>query len=161
MAAWITVYLQQPAPELNPTSIQEGIAVADWWTLGERFDLEEDEVDEFLDGLQWQAEPLELGVEGQRPLQFHVKTEAEEIREAIDELDELDEVEIPAVVREHLRSTRTIVAIEFGIGQLATMFEAVAFEVAYWLAAASCGVILGPDDQWYDHGAHRWDPITD
>ncbi len=161
MAAWITVYLQDAAPELNPTSIQHGIDVADWWTLGEQLDLEEDEVDAFLDGLQWQAEPLELGAEGQRPLQFHVRTEADRIREAIDELDELDEVPVPAAVREHLRSIRAIIAIEFGIGQLETMFEAVGFEIAYWLAKVSRGVILGPDDQWYGLGPRRREPITD
>ena len=68
---------------------------------------------------------------------------------------------MPAAVREHLRSTRTIIAIEFGSGQLETMFEVVAFEIAYWLATVSHGVFLGPDDRWYGHGARRWEPITD
>lgn len=75
MAAWITVYLQDALPELSPAAIQDGIEVADWWTHGELLGLDEDEVDAFMDGLKWQEQPLELCTEGQRPLQFHVRTD--------------------------------------------------------------------------------------
>jgi hypothetical protein len=161
MAAWITIYLQDPPPELSPAAIQDGIDVADWWTHGEQLGLEEHEVDEFLDRLTWQAQPLELSAEGQRPIQFHVRTDPAQIVTELDELDELDGVVVPASVRERLRSIRAIVSLELGFAQLETMFAVVAFEIAFWLAGASRGVIRGPDELWYDHAAHRWQPIAD
>jgi hypothetical protein len=39
MAAWITIYLHRE-PVLTPEAIQQGIAPADWWTLGEQLNLE-------------------------------------------------------------------------------------------------------------------------
>ena len=41
------------------------------------------------------------------------------------------------------------------------MFEVVVLEIAFWLASIGRGVIRGPDELWYDHAAHRWQPITD
>lgn len=161
MAAWITIYLQDAPPELSPASIQGGIDAADWWTHGELLGLDEDEVDAFMDDLKWQERPLELGAEGQRPLQFHARTDPAQIDTELAELDEVDGIEVPASVREHLRSTRAIVALELGFAQLETMFAVVAFEIAFWLASTGRGVIRGPDELWYDHAAHRWQPIVD
>jgi hypothetical protein len=29
-----------------------------------------------------------------------------------------------------------------------------------FVVLAGLGVLLGPNDKWFDHDAHRWDPIT-
>src|SRR5262249_6699977 len=128
------------------------------WTLAEDYNIDEDDVSKFLDTLEWHDHPLELRYPDRRPIQFWVHTEPASVREQIAALDEIDLV-IPDAVREHLQSVRAIVAMEMAFTQLETMFELVAFEIAYWLAETCAGVILGPNDRWYDHGAHRWQPF--
>ena len=155
MAAWITIYLHR-TPTLTPETIQAGIASADWWTLGETVNLEEDAVDAFMDSIEWSAEPLELRVPERRPVQFHV-WRGERVATEIAELDERD-LDVPDAVRQHLKQVTCIVALEMGWTQLETMFEVIGFEIAYWLAATCGGVILGPNDAWFDHDTHRWDP---
>jgi hypothetical protein len=157
--AWITIYLQAEPRDLSTAAIREGIADADWWTLGEDLDLDDDEVDAFMAALEWHDHPLELRHEGRRPVQFHVWTDPARLREEVDELDQIEGQLVPPSVREHLRSIRAIVALEMGFTQLETMFEVVGFEVAYWLAETYRGVIKGPSDAWFDHDTHRWDPI--
>lgn len=159
MAAWITIYLQEPLSLTGAAAIQREMPMPDWWTLGESLDLEEDEVDAFLATLAWRDDPFEIHCEGRRPLQFHVWTDADRLRTEIEELDEIEGLVVPPSVREHVKSVRMIVAIEMGFTQLETMFEVVAFEVAYWLAERGKGVIKGPNDAWFDHDQHRWDPI--
>jgi hypothetical protein len=91
-------------------------------------------------------------------LQFHVTLDAEGIRARV---AELDEIVVPAAVRELLRGVRQIVAIEMAHTQLDTMFEMVAFEIAYWLCETRGGVILGPHDHWFDHDTYRWKPFAE
>jgi hypothetical protein len=156
--AWITIYLHRAPPELTPETIQHGIGAADWWTLGEGVGLDdEDEVDAFMDSIEWSAEPLELRFPERRPIQFHVHDDAERVRVEIAELDERD-LDIPDAVREHMKRVACVVALEMAWTQLETMFEVVGFEIAYWLAETCGGVILGTNDRWFDGGAHRWDP---
>jgi len=161
MPAWVTIYLQRVPSDLSPEAIKAGIADADWWTLAEEFEIDEDEVDAFFEQVRWNAEPLEIQFEGRRPLQFHVWTDPDRLREEIAELDQIAGLVVPNAVREHLRAVRCIVALEVGFSQLETMFEVVAFEIAYWLAETSGGVIKGFNDAWFDHAAHRWNPLTD
>src|SRR5262249_47744188 len=111
------------------------------------------------DKLVWSDNPLELQYEGRRPVQFHEWTEPERVRTEIAELDERD-LQVPDSVREHMQSVQAIIALEMAFTQLETMFEVVAFEIAYWLCEKYRGVILGPNDEWFDHAAHRWEPIT-
>lgn len=157
MAAWVTIYLAGELPDLRTASIRQAISDADWYTLAEQFDIEEDAVAAFRAAITWSDEPLEIRHEGRRPVQFHVWTDAARVREEIEELAE--NTELPASVSTHLQSVRAIVALEMGFSQLETMFEILAFEIAYWLAGVGHGLIRGPNDAWFDHRAHRWKPI--
>ena len=73
----------------------------------------------------------------------------------------MENIITPARVRTHLTHVCSIVAIELSWMQLQTMYEIVAFEIAYWLAEAFQGLILSPDDQWYYYKANRWKPINE
>lgn len=161
MPAWITTYLQQIPSGLTAESVRRGIDSADWWTLGEDVGLDSDGVDAFMAQLRWADDDddvLDFHVEPERrPVQIHVWTEPGRVAEEVQELDE--RVSIPSQVRRHLRDVRAVVAIELGWSQLQTMYEVVAFEVAYWLAERFGGVILSPADYWHDHADHRWNPI--
>lgn len=160
MAAWITAYLQRVPPPLSPSGLQGAIVHADWWTLGERLDLDEDEIDTFLERLRWRADPLEFGYDGARPVQIHVWTDPDRIRVQLDELEHGQDPPLPPSVRERLRSTRAVVALDLGVSQLESMLSVVAFEIAYHLAETCEGVIQGPDERWYDHTAPDCEPIT-
>jgi hypothetical protein len=154
MPSWITIYLQDEVQKLDVADLTRGISPADWYMLGEDFDIDDDDVSEFMDALVWQEEPLQFGVPDKRPVQFHFWTAPDRIAEEIGEL-----ASPPARVAAHLPLVKSIVALELGISQERTMFEAVAFEVAYWLAEHHKGLILGYNGDWYDHDDHRWDPI--
>lgn len=153
MASWVTIYLKESLTTLDIKDIQQGIAPADWLSLGEDFDLEEEEVNSFMEHLQWKQNPLEIVSEDERPIQIHIWNNSKRIEEEITELD------APIQVQKHLANIKTIVAIEFGISQLGTMAEILAFEIAYWLAETKTGLICSPSNRWYDHDKHRWDPI--
>lgn len=142
MPAWITTYLKETVTLLTSDAIERGIASADWWTLGEAVGLEEDAVDAFMDQLSWNDEPLEFTVEtDRRPVQFWVLTDLADIKEEIEELVAESDIKIPPSVEERLADVCSIVAIELGWSQLQTMYEVVAFEIAYWLAETFNGVI--------------------
>ncbi len=153
MPAWITAYLQRAPKELRASDLRTGTAPADWWTLGEDFDVEAEAVDVFMKELEWIDDPLGFGLPDKRPVNVHVWTEPDRVAEELGELHpHID------TVRQHLTDTCAIVALELGWSQLATMHEVVAFEIAYWLAETYQGVILGNDGHWYDHANHRWEP---
>lgn len=154
MPAWITTYLQREPHDLDSEEIREGIAGADWQTLGEDFDIEAEVVNTFMAALRWSDDPLEVGQPDARPIQLHVRTSAEQVEEELSELAPQQ-----GRVRDHLTDTCAVVALELGYSHLRTMHEVVAFEIAYWLAARFGGVILAPDDNWYDHDQHRWEPM--
>jgi len=158
MAAWITIYLQDYVDSLTMNEIQKGVEPADWWTLGEWLDLEEDEVDTFMDSLIWSNDSLEIGHEGDRPIQIHIWNEPERVKE---ELEEALDFEPPKKVCKHLKNLKTVIALEMGFPQLDTMLCSVAFEVAYWLAETKKGLIRSQDDLWFDHKKNRYDPIED
>lgn len=154
MSVWITIYLQRDPSPVAVERLRKGISQADWWTLGEDFDVEEDEVSEFMKALRWSESPLSFFLEGQRPVRIHVWTEPERIQEELDELQST-----PAAVKQFLSRTTAIVALELGGAQLRTMHEVVGFEIAYWLSEEFNGIICDPSDNWYDHDKHRWSPI--
>ncbi len=156
MPAWITTYLQRSPQELDADEVRKGIADADWWTLAEDFEIDSEAVDRFMAALGWQDEPLQVGLPDARPIKLHVWTESDRVE---DELGELPPQQGP--VRDHLTDTCAVVAIELGWSQLRSMHEVLAFEIAYWLAERFQGVILAPDDRWYDSGEHRWEPYED
>lgn len=106
-----------------------------------------------MDSLQWRNNPLGFGQKESRPAQIHIYNDPEEIKEMIEEVEEA-----PPLVK-HIASIKTIVAIEMGISQLETLYEVVAFEIAYWLAETHRGVILSPTDYWHDHDKYRFKPI--
>ena len=162
MPAWITTYLRDPPANLTPNTIATGIGAVDWLTLGEIFDLEEDQVKAFMDQLLWTDIPLGFTVEpNQRHVQIHVWVDPDRVRMEIDELQQREGLVLPATVHNHLMNVRGVVAIELGWPQLRTMYEIVAFEIAYWLAEIGAGVILSPDDYWFDHDVNRYEPISD
>ena len=162
MPAWITTYLQNPPAPLSSDAIKKGIDAADWWTLGETVDLDEDQVDAFMGQLQWSDDPIEVNVEpDRRPIQLHAWMDSDRVRTEIAELNDRPKLGIPRRVRDLLPNVQGVVAIELGWSQLQTMYEIVAFEIAYWLAEVGDGVLLSVDDQWYDHDANRWEPIRD
>jgi hypothetical protein len=158
MAAWITTYLRQPRRIPAAATIKRQMPMPDWWTLAENFNIDKAEVDRFLASLSWTNKPSEIRAEKQRALRLHVWTDAKRVRA---ELAELDEVKgpVPVSVRPRLAGVKAVVAIELGFSQLETMFEVVGFEIAYWLAETRDGVIKGPNDAWFDHTAHRWNPF--
>ncbi|MEO8839966.1 MAG: hypothetical protein ABI591_05035 [Kofleriaceae bacterium] len=158
MAAWITIYLKSPKPVPGAAAIRDAMTLPDWWTLGESVGLEEDQVDAFLAGLVWSE--TEVGQPDKRPLQVHEWTDPDRVRSEIAELDEIAATVVPDSVRARLEGVTTIVAIEYGIGQIGTMLEVVGFEIAYWLAAHYDGVIKSDHHAWFDHDAHRGDPYT-
>ena len=153
MASWVTIYLKEPLKNLDFEAVQKGIANADWLTLGEDFDIEEDEVNSFLEKLVWKQESLSIELEEERPIQIQVWNSDKKI------LAETEELDPPFKVQQHLANVKTIVAIEFGISQHGTMFEVLAFEIAYWLVETNDGLICSPENSWFDHDKHRWDPI--
>lgn len=159
MPAWITIYLQEPLASLEMADIKKGVAASDWLSLGESMDIEDEDAQAFMDAVQWRKSPLEIGLEGQRPLQIHLWNTADRLQEEIAEI--MDEVEVPTRVAAHLPHVKAIVALEFGIPQMGTMIEVIGFEVAYWLAETKNGLILAPEDDWFDASDHRWDPIED
>ncbi len=154
MPAWITVYMHRDPSPITSDRVRAGISPADWWTLGEDFGLDEDEVDRFMNGLKWQDDPLSFSQEGQRPVRLHLWTDPDRIREELDELRSP-----PDSIQQRLLSTTAIVAMEMGGTQLRTMHEVVGFEVAYWLSKEFDGLICSPDDKWYDHDEFRWSPV--
>ena len=156
MASWITIYLQESLENLDIETIKKGVAPADWWTLGEEFGVKEEEVNRFMKSLQWRDNPLEIGQEGIRPIQIHIWNSPDRIKEEIAELSHT-----PSSVSQHLEKVKTIVALEFGISQLKTMHEVIAFEIAYWLSETKHGVIRAPDNSWYDYDQHRWKAILE
>lgn len=127
MAAWITVYLQEDPPPLTAAALEDGTAAADWWTLGELLDIEEDAVDGFLDRLRWRDDPLEVGVDGERPVQIHRWSDPAWIRERVEELEQEVDPPLPPSVRAHLRDVRAVVALEFGFSHVETLLESVAY----------------------------------
>ena len=158
----MTIYLRERVTELSLVALQRALArLPDWHTLAESFEIEEAEVDAVIDHLVWSDDPLEIRLAGRRPLQFHVWSTPDRVREEVLELDQIAGTPAePASVRAHLASIQSIIAIEMGASHLNTMFEIVAFEVAYYLAEKHRGLIRGPNDAWFDHAAHRWKPIT-
>jgi len=154
MPSWITIYLQNFVSEMDAETIRNSVSDADWGTLGEHFEIDEEDVTIFIENLQWRNNPLEIGQVGLRPIQIHLYNNAEDIKEELEEL-----TTYPLTVGNHLKDIKTIVALELSTSQLETMFEIVAFEVAYWLAQTNRGLIQAPDSVWYDHDEHRWDPI--
>jgi hypothetical protein len=157
--AWITTYLHRPPPELTAEAIQQGISQADLLTLGEDF-MERDDVEAFLAQLRWSDEPLEFSVEPERrPVQLYVWNDPSRVATELSEIAERGPV--PQSVQQQLSSVTGVIAIELGWSQLQTMYEVVAFEIAYWLVEQFGGVILSSDDLWYDAGEHRWEPMTE
>ncbi len=154
MSAWITIYMQRDPAPLSLDRIRAGISQADWWTLGEDFELDEDDVDRFMKALQWKEAPLSFSLEGQRPVGVHLWTDPDRISEELEELRSP-----PESVQQRLLGTSAIVALDIGGAQLRTMHEVVGFEVAYWLSEDFGGLICAPDDKWYDHDEFRWSPI--
>lgn len=61
-------------------------------------------------------------------MQIHVWTDPDRIREQLEELEHGQDLPLPPSVRDHLRSTHAVVALEFGFSPLETMLAAVAFE---------------------------------
>lgn len=162
MAAWVTIYLRDLVAKLSLVALWRDLAgLPDWHMLAETLGIEDAEVDAVISHLVWSDDPLEIRLEGRRPLQFHVWSAPDRVREEVFELDQIAGAPaVPASVRGHLASVQSIIAIELGASQLDTMFEIVAFEVAYYLAEQHNGLIRGPNDAWFDHAAHRWNPIN-
>lgn len=156
MANWVTIYLQDFVQDLDIEDIKLGVSSADWWTLGEDFDIEDNVVDDFMGTLHWKSNPLGLAQKGERPVQIHIWNKKDRIQE---ELEEIEDQDLPEMVQKHLTKVKTIVAIELGESQLHTMYEIIAFEIAYWLAENKRGLICSPDDAWFDHDEYRWDAI--
>ena len=155
MPSWITIYLQNEITAIDLTVAQQGVSPADWHTLGEDFDIEDDDVSEFMAKLRWDQAAMEIGIQGERPIQIHIWNEVDRIAEEISELTDM-----PAPVAGHMTHVKSIVALEFGIPQARTMVEVVAFELAYWLAETQRGVIHSYTGDWYDHDEHRWQPFS-
>jgi hypothetical protein len=153
----VTVYLMDKVEVLTIDEIRSGISVADWWTLAEEFGIEESEVDDFLANMKWSADPLQFHLYDRRPVQIEVCHEGGRVAE---ELAEAAEGSLPALVKAHLEQVKSVVILELGISQAKTMFEIVAYEIAYWLSESKRGVILSWDGFWYDYGDNRWRPIS-
>ncbi|OJV16989.1 MAG: hypothetical protein BGO21_29565 [Dyadobacter sp. 50-39] len=153
----ITIYLTQNLTQLSVEEINSGISAADWWTLGEKFDIEEDAVDDFWDTLKWSDSPISFYQEGVRPVQISLYNEEKRLKE---EIEETLQRNLPNSVRKHMESVTSVVILELGISQSNTLFEIVAFEIAYWLADTKHGLILSPDGLWFDHCDNRWQPIV-
>lgn len=160
MPAWITTYLHRPPPELTAEAIQQGISQADWLTLGEDVGMEPEDVKAFMAQLRWSDERLEFSVEPERrPVQLYVWDDPSRVATELNEVAERGPV--PQSVQQQLSSVTGVIAIELGWSQLQTMYEVVAFEIAYWLVEQFGGVILSPDNLWYDADEHRWEPMKE
>lgn len=158
MSHWITVYLKDSPQNLTAKDLQAAIADSDWWTLGEQFDLEDEEVDAFMDAITWKDIPISVGLAKERPLVVHQWLEAERVSEEVKEVTEREG--LPSKVLENLAGVRAVVAIEMGLCHFGNMHEVLAFELAYALSEQFQGLICDANDQWYDHAEHRWDPIV-
>lgn len=156
MPNYITIYLTEKLTQLDIEEINSGISAADWWTLAEEFDIEEEEVDDFLDSLKWSSFPISFYQDGKRPVQITVYGESERLKE---EIMEIRQRKLPTPVQNHMENVTSVVILELGFTQLNTMFEIVAFEIAYWLADTRHGLILSPHGLWFDHFDNRWQPI--
>lgn len=165
MAWWLTVYCRRPvsalAPELLLAGIQgrdsEALAGVDYWTLAERFGIEDEAVvDAALDVLRVRGDE-ELGLLAEceiayrpevdaRPIVVHCWTDPERLAE---ELEEAEEGRSPPTgVLPRLRTTKEIVGIELGFSQLEDMGIVLAYELARWLAQKGDGLVVDDDDCW-------------
>jgi hypothetical protein len=106
--------------------------------------------------LKWSSFPISFYQDDKRPVQITVCSERERLKE---EITEILQRKLPASVQDHMKNVTSIVILELGFSQLNTMFEIVAFEVAYWLAETRHGLILSPYGLWFDHCDNRWRPI--
>jgi len=156
MAAWITLYAPDVITDIDMNAIEEGVSITDWWTLGELHNITENDVSFFVDNLSWQQQlhQFELSYES-APVQLHLWNSPEFIQNKIKKIDN----RIPNSIRPRLQQTRSILALELDWSQLSTMYEIVAFEVAYWLAENENALICSPEENWYDHDIHRWHPF--
>ena len=150
MAAWITIYATSAKPIPDASALKKALE-SDWWTLGEDVGLDEDAVNAFMKKLTWKADSV--GEKAKRGLVLHVWTEPKRVKTELEELGK-----VPKGVKPRLAGVRTVVAIEYGLSQVDTMLEVVAFEIAYRLAETHDGVIKADNGAWFDHDAHRWNP---
>lgn len=154
MAQWITIYCSKKVEDLTIEKIQSAYEDSDLYTLAEDFDIEEDDVDEFRDNLQWKNDPIQFYHENERPVFIHLWSDKTRINEEIEELENL-----PSSIINKIKNTNSIIAIELGISQTRTMNEIIAFEIAYWASEYYDGYILDYNENWYDFDKNRWKPI--
>ncbi len=103
----ITIYLTQNLTQLSVEEINSGISAADWWTLGEKFDIEEDAVDDFWDTLKWSDSPISFYQEGVRPVQISLYNEEKRLKE---EIEETLQRNLPNSLRKHMESVTSVVS---------------------------------------------------
>lgn len=158
MSHWVTIYLKESPPKLTIKDLQTSISDADWWTLGEDFDIEEEAVDAFMDEITWKEDPISVGLPKERPLVIHFWQDPARVAEELGEVREREGV--PQAVLEHLGLVKTVVGIEMGLCHFQNMHEVLAFEIAYALAEKYSGLICDAHENWFDHDEHRWEPFV-
>jgi hypothetical protein len=161
MPAWVTVYCAQRVAHLSPDDILAGLrgrdeaalAGVDYWSLAEDYEIDPDLVDSALAQLRVVrvgSAPLDYEVhhatEG-RPLVLHGWTDAERVREEIEEALE-DEDATPAIIRAQVSRAVEIVGIELGFSNFEDMGVVLAYELARYLAQKADGVIRSDEDRW-------------
>ncbi len=156
MPAWVTVYCSEPVDSIDPDQLLAGLSQADYWTLAEVYEVNEELVDPALARLQIipSGENLQLHYrpEGERQLEIHRWTNgariAEEIREVLEWIGE-DRSERASAIQAFLPKVQGIVAVEMGFGQLEDLGIALAYEIARWFAHNCRGLIMDHNDKWF------------
>jgi hypothetical protein len=165
MAAWVTIYCKRSLAGAVPEQVRSCIDAADWHTLAEGYDVEDERVvDAALAHFRIEELPRaegDLDCEvyrvyyrpgGQRQIDVWRWTRPEQVAEQVaEELGELKGARRAGVkqVREHLARVKDVVSIELGWGQLGGMPVVLAYEIARHLAHAGHGWIKDHEDRWW------------
>lgn len=159
MAIWVTVYCRKDLPPFQDDQLRRILELADLHTLGEIFDLDEEEIDSAVDCLMFQpsttsrdAVVLDVHFGSERPLSvwsYESGSASEQVEEALEEIPEALRTPGAERVRAHLAQTRSVVAVELNSDQLDSVAEVLAMVIAYAAAERGDGLVDFYGNEWY------------
>ena len=162
MASWFTVYCTRLVSHVTTEDLAAALDAVDFYTVAEGFGIEDETVvEQALSQLRVKPVADVPGVRFRvhyrpskmRPLFIHVWTDAERVRQ------ELNEVEGEHLagrtgrgvgqVRKALSATVEVVAVELGLGQLEDMGLVIAGQIAEYFAGVGAGPIRDTAGVWW------------
>lgn len=166
MAYWVTIFCKKSLPQIDTTELLSKITTADFTTLAEGNEMDEDLVDKQIETLRFEPSfspdffmsDIHYGEEdSRRPLILHHWSEPEDIAEVLEEKEEWLDKQTPetaTAIKEHFQEVVEIIAIELGFGQLEDAGILIADEIARYLAVVGDGIIEDGDNYWSTFGEY-------